>query len=153
MGAEIVFVDTPPAAGEEIRLAIQPADLVLIPCRASIDDLEAVGATAGIAQALGKPCHVVLNACTVRSSLTEEAAHEVTTGGGSICPVRVHERTVFKRAAMAGQGAVETEPGGKAAGEINGLWQWLCGQLCIPAIKGADMLAPLRDVVQAPLHH
>ena len=44
--AEIVFLDTAPHSSDVALAAAEAADIVLIPCRAGILDLRAIGATA-----------------------------------------------------------------------------------------------------------
>src|SRR4051812_48368147 len=43
-GFRLVVIDTPPAVTETIRSVVKLADLVVVPCRPSPDDLNAVGA-------------------------------------------------------------------------------------------------------------
>ena len=43
---ELSIIDTPPAAGPQAYTAAQAADLILIPCRPSLVDLDAIGRTA-----------------------------------------------------------------------------------------------------------
>ena len=54
-GAALCFIDTAPHAESPALAAARAADLVLIPCRASILDLRAVTASYTIAQLAGTP--------------------------------------------------------------------------------------------------
>ena len=59
----------------------------------------------------------------------EAAAYETYFG----CPVRFGERAAFHRSSASGEVAMEAEPEGKAAAEVGALWQWLTGELALPA--------------------
>lgn len=61
-GAAITFIDSAPHATEAALAAAEVADLVLIPCRAGILDLRAIGTTARTIKLSGKQAFVVLNA-------------------------------------------------------------------------------------------
>jgi chromosome partitioning protein len=43
---QLAIIDTPPAAGPQAYTATQSADLILIPCRPSLVDLDAIRRTA-----------------------------------------------------------------------------------------------------------
>ena len=49
----MAILDTPPAAGPQAYTASQAADLVLIPCRPSLIDLDAIRRTAQLIKAAG----------------------------------------------------------------------------------------------------
>jgi chromosome partitioning protein len=59
---DLVVMDTPPAAGPQAYTAAQAADLVLIPCRPSLVDLDAIRRTAQLVKSAGVPAFVVFNA-------------------------------------------------------------------------------------------
>ena len=118
IGGEMLYVDTAPHSDSAALEAARTADLVLIPCRPAILDLEAITNTLAFLRTTGTPVLVVLNAIAATgqdAAQAEEAlsAHQVET-----CPVRLGRRIAFARALVAGQAAQEYEPGGKAAHEI-----------------------------------
>jgi chromosome partitioning protein len=127
-GADLVFVDTAPNADQAALGAARGADLVLIPCRPSSFDLEAVEATLMLAEIAKKPAFVILNAAAPRSGLTAEASDALTAKGAKVAPVIVHQRAAFVNAVIDGRTAIELEPAGKAAAEIDKLWEWIYGQ-------------------------
>ena len=57
-GFALAIIDTPPAAGAEAAEAVQRSDMVLIPCRPSLIDLEAIKRTAQLITATGKQAFV-----------------------------------------------------------------------------------------------
>ena len=52
-GFSLAIIDTPPAAGPQAFTAAQAADLVLIPCRPSLVDLDAIRRTAQLIKSAG----------------------------------------------------------------------------------------------------
>jgi chromosome partitioning protein len=131
-GVELVVIDTPPHADAAMREAVRAADLVLVPTRLRAFDLQAVEATADLVGYAGKPAFVVLNSVPAGAiNLIAQASEFIETLGLSVCPVRFGDRAAFHRSAAAGQVACESDPEGKAAGEAEALWQWVCGQLAI----------------------
>ena len=125
-GAELVILDTAPHSSEVALAAAEAADLVLIPCRAGILDLRAIGATARLAKIAGKPAFVVLNSMPPRASnIIADACGAVAVHGLNVAPVTIQQRAAFAHALTAGQTAQEYEPQGKASEEIGDLYRWL----------------------------
>ncbi len=132
----LALIDTPPAAGPQALTAAQAADLVLIPCRPSLVDLDAIRRTAQLVKSAGVPAFVVFNAAPPgATTLIEDARAIVEAAGLSAAPVVVRERSAFRGAWPQGKAAAEIEPRGKAAAEIAGLMAWICAELkgCTPA--------------------
>ena len=102
------------------------ADVVLIPCRPSILDLEAIANSLDIAKLAHKPATVILNAVAPSGSEADEAEEAITQLGGEACPVRLVNRVAYARAIVYGQAAQEYEPHGKAAQEITALHKFMC---------------------------
>jgi chromosome partitioning protein len=131
-GIELVVIDTPPHADAAVREAVKAADLVLVPVRPRAFDLQAIEATAELIAHTGKPAYVVLNSVPARATKVIADASAFIEGlGVQVCPVRFGERAAFHQSASAGQVASEAAPDGKAAGEAEALWQWVCGELGI----------------------
>ena len=126
IGGEMLYLDTAPHSDSAALEAARAADLVLIPCRPAILDLEAITNTLAFLRTTGKPAAVVLNsvAPTGQDAAQAEqalAAHQVRT-----CPVRLGRRIAFARALITGQTAQEFEPDGKAAREIEHVHTFVC---------------------------
>ena len=99
-------------------------DLLLIPCRTAILDLEAIQSTLRLVRTTGTPAFVVLNAVA-------PAGHDADLAI-EVCPVRLGQRVALARALITGQAAQEIEPNGKAATEIEQLHDFITAhlQLC-----------------------
>ncbi len=139
-GATFIVLDTAPNADQTASLAARAADLVLIPCRASTFDLEAIETTLLLAKAASKPAFVVLNAVPPRSSIGREAAEGLAARGVQISPRQLTHRAAFTHGVIDGRTAQEFEPRGKAAEEIAALYKWLCGAMDMPT-RGHDRKA------------
>ena len=115
---EMLYVDTAPHSDSAALEAARTADLVLIPCRPAILDLEAITNTLAFLRTTGTPVLVVLNAIAATGQDARQAEEALSAQQVETCPVRLGCRVAFARALIAGQAAQEFEPGGKAAREI-----------------------------------
>jgi chromosome partitioning protein len=136
-GADFIVLDTAPNADQAVTLACRSADLVLIPCRPSAFDLEAIETTLSLAKAAKKPAYVILNAVPPRSGIGKEAATGLAAQGASVCPHQLTHRAAFSHGVIDGRTAQEFEPNGKAAGEVTALFRWVCGLVDMPTRKQA----------------
>lgn len=134
LGAQVIVIDTPPNADVEAREAIKAADLVLIPCRPRTFDLHAIETTAGLAKSSGKPSFVILNAGPARAPTLFADASDIVRGYGlEVVPFMIVDRAAFHRDAGIGKTALESEPNGKAAEEIEALWHFVCDHVIMPS--------------------
>jgi chromosome partitioning protein len=121
-GYDLVVFDTAPNADRTALRAAKAADLILIPCRPSQFDLEAIGATLDLCEVAKRPAMVVLNAAPIRSRVVEEAREAVAGRGATVCKVVVRERVVLRHCMPDGRVAAELEPESPAAAEITALY-------------------------------
>jgi len=129
-GADLALLDTAPYAGDVALAAAEAADLVLIPCRAGILDLRAIGTTARVVKLAGKPAYVVLNALPPHAShVLADARAAVAVHGLEVAPMALRQRAAYAHALMVGQTAQEYEPQGKAAEDMATFYTWLRGAL------------------------
>lgn len=129
-GTELIVIDTPPHGDMAAREAVRAADLVLIPTRARAFDLHALEGTAELVAYARKPAFVVLNAVPARATkLIADTTAQVEKLGLMVAPIHFGERAAFHRAAGGGEVASEVEPEGKAASEVDALWDWASTQL------------------------
>jgi chromosome partitioning protein len=125
-----LFLDCPPGFTPIGRTAIESADLVLVVTGPGKVDLSAVASTVEMAQAAGTPFRFVLNGGLFRSRLVGRAVTALRGRGGLLWPP-VHRRVAIAEAMETGLTAVETEPRGAAARELQALW--LAAQVALGA--------------------
>ena len=112
--AAIAVIDTAPHSEAAAMAAARAADLVLIPCRAGILDLRAIGTTAELLKLAQKPAFVVLNAIPPRATqLLEDARAAVEVHDLQVAPVALQQRAAFAHALTARPDG----PGIRAAGQ------------------------------------
>ena len=129
-GAVLTLIDTAPHATDAALAAAEAADLVLIPCRAGILDLRAIGTTARAVKLAGKPAYVVLNTMPSRApNVLVDARAAVAIHGLQVAPFTMQQRVAYAHSLTAGQTAQEYEPLGKAADEIAQIYAWLRREL------------------------
>ena len=122
-GVDLVIVDTPARVEQAALEAAKAADLVLIPCKPSILDIETVRTTAELVQGRSRRLPVVvLNAVPAQGSRHGQAAEAITGMGLSVSPATIGQRVAFEYATQAGQAVTEYEPDGRAAAEIRQLY-------------------------------
>lgn len=135
-GFELAIIDTPPAAGPQAYTAAQAVDLVLVPCRPSLIDLDAIRRTAQLVKSAGISAFVIFNAAPPgATTLLDDARAIVDSSGLAAAPTVLRERSAFRAAWPLGKGVIETEPRGKATAEISELQKWVFEQLhlCTPS--------------------
>jgi chromosome partitioning protein len=123
-GAEWVIIDTPARLQDTVMHAADIADLVIIPAKATIKDLERVEDSIKLACVNGaKPTVVVLNQVRAQGARSEEAEAAIKAQRFPVMPVRIGLRVAFEDSDVSGQTPQETEPSGKAAEEIGQLYK------------------------------
>lgn len=132
MEGDLLIIDTAPHSDSAALEAAKAADLILVPCRPAILDIEAISNTLNLVKTTGKPIFVVMNAVAPQGSEATEAAEAIAELGVGICPVQLRQRVAFSRALISGQSAEEFEPDGKAAQEASQLYAFMCEHLHMP---------------------
>ena len=132
MGGDVLFLDTAPHSDSAALEAAKIADLILVPCRAAILDMEAIVNTLDLVRTTKKPIFVVMNAVAPQGKEREEAVEAITALGVPVCPHRLVERVAYARSLVSGHTAQEFEAEGKAAQEVEQLHAFTCAQLNIP---------------------
>jgi chromosome partitioning protein len=125
-GIGLTVIDTPARSEQSALAAAKIADLIIIPCRPQIYDLETITNTRElIALAGNKPALVVLNAIPSRGDRRDQARLAVENMQLPVCPVSLGQRAAFGDAGTLGQTALEYDPRGKAAEEIRQLYKYI----------------------------
>lgn len=130
-GVDVVFIDTAPNSEGSILTAARLADLVLVPCKPGILDMQAIEITIDlIVNAAKKAPHVIMTMCPPigghgeRSSAVIGEQYSV-----SIVPQRICHRAPYGHSLVAGQSVQEFEPEGKASQEIGSVYRWICSTI------------------------
>jgi len=126
-GAELLIIDTAPHAEDAaIERAANIADIILIPCRPSGPDINAIGETVSLARRSERAAaFTVINSAPVKNPLTEQARAAIARYGIETAPVVIHQRIDHVHGFTDGRSAEEVDPKSKAAREIRALYDWL----------------------------
>lgn len=129
-GFTVAVLDTAGVDSASSHLAMQAADLCLMPARPSRLDIEATGTTFRAVIRMGRSVAFVLNQCPpgrVASRALEAAAGLRMLG--VLAEPMMTARADYQDAMAAGLGVTEYGPDGKAAQEALALWDWAQKQL------------------------
>jgi chromosome partitioning protein len=137
-GADYVFIDTPGKSDTAAVEAARVADLVLIPVRPQIFDLETLSAVRDALRIAGSPhAYVVLNGIHPNATRSAAEQRDVISNafGLPVCPVHLSHRATFADAPDTGQAPQEIEPHGKAAADLEALFEFVDKTAQLPATK------------------
>jgi chromosome partitioning protein len=138
-GAEFVVIDTPPRAEQAAMSAAKAANLILIPCRPAVFDLDTVSTTLELISHAGNSAiAAILNGVPPRGSKGEQASEVIKGLNITVCPVWFGHRAAFSDSGAVGQSAQEYDPGGKAADEIEQVYKFACKLLNSTTNKGVS---------------
>ncbi len=141
MDGDILVIDTAPHSDSAALEAAKLADLVLVPCRPAILDIEAITNTLDLVKTTGTPIVVVMNAVAPQGGEAVEAAEAIAALDVEVSSVQLRQRVAFSRALITGQTVQEFEPGGKAAQEAEHLHAFMCAHLNIPTREAERSVA------------
>ena len=136
-GVNLAIIDTPARSEQTALAAAKSANLIIIPCRPQIYDLETVPNSRELIAIAGDiPTLVVLVAVPARGARGDQARHALTGFGLAVCPPSLGHRAAFGDAGVRGLVALEHEPRGKAAEEIRQVYKYVSGILSKEARRG-----------------
>jgi chromosome partitioning protein len=119
-GWDWVFIDTPPGAMDTVEHAVFSADLVLIPCRPSPVDVEAVDDIVDLCNEHGKPFAFILNAVPHGWGKLADSAAGYLAQSGPVLKQRVASRKPYVAAMTLGKSGAELDRAARE--EIDALW-------------------------------
>jgi len=130
-GFGLLILDCPPYIDKVVKQATEIADYTLIPAQPRFADLRTLPR---VIENVAPPFSVVLNVCTPgingqESSKTREARKLIEESDIPISRVSIVRREAFSDALNGGEAVIEFESQGKAAKEIQDLWEWLQEEL------------------------
>lgn len=131
-GFEWLFIDTPAGVSELPATAATLADLILIPCVPSVDDMDAMAPTVKLVRSSGNPAFFLVNRGRSKN-INDECAVALTSAYG-LPAVNTHISTRLPISDAAVEGLVLSELDGKDTSitkgkeEFQALWKWLTKQ-------------------------
>ncbi len=134
-GVDLVIIDTPGRSDSAAIEAARIADLVIIPVRAQVFDLETLASVRDLLRVAGDPLTYILINCAhpqaKKGAGTAKALIE-STFGFKVLPMHLCSRSSFAEAPTTGKTPQETEPNGKAAQELHEVYMFTCKLLNMP---------------------
>ena len=132
------MIDTAPRAEQGALAAAKAADLVLVPCRPAIYDLETVTTTVELVRLADRdtPLLCVLNGVPPRGTRQQQARDVLAGLNVRVCPASIGHRAAIDHAAALGLSPQEYEPAGKAAGEIAAVYSFVRDLVNSPTPQG-----------------
>jgi chromosome partitioning protein len=128
-GAEFVFIDTAGRNDDSALNAARVSDLVLVPSRTNMVEIETLRAVADLIQLAGNPvARVVLNGIHPTATKHVDEAREMVQQyfGLECAPVHLCHRSVYAEAPTTGKAPQELDPEGKAGAELSRLFEHVC---------------------------
>ena len=130
-GATLAILDTAPHTEASALDAARAAQMVLVPCKPALIDLQAIGSTMDVIHLAKVSARIVFNSVPSRGDLTEQAREAVGIYDVGCAPCEVGHRIAFVHGYNAGLAAQEFEPQGKASKEIRSLYKYIAGEMGI----------------------
>lgn len=127
-GTDLVIIDAPPIAKDIAFQAVENADFIVIPTRPAVLDVMAATETLKLIRRASdppKPSAVVVTFCPTQGREVGDTENAINQLGALLAPVRIHNRVAYSRAQQTGLTATEFEPDGKAALELQQLYEFL----------------------------
>lgn len=129
LGVTLVLIDAPSKIEAPALAAIACSDLVIVPTRPGLLNLDALDATAKILQDSGKLQNAVAVVNAVETNKVEASMGEAKAAlhrlNMAMCPVHVCQRTPLETSLNSGRGITESHRKSPAAEEIRKLWAQL----------------------------
>ena len=141
MKKDLLLIDTPAGAVEDVSEAIVLADAAVMVVRPTLLDIAALARTLAIVRRLRKPSTVVVNQAPVaregvEAPVVKRALRALEYMRLPIAPVILRARSVYQTAVETGRSAEEM-PDQAAAAEISALWDHIDQALLAPAEEEA----------------
>lgn len=121
---DLCIIDTSPNSESATLAAARAADFALIPCRPSLQDIEAIRMTIELVAIAQTRSGIVINAAK-NKSIGQDATTAVGSLGLPIAPITIGDRVGFSHAFTSGLGICEYEPSSKGSNEIKQLYTWV----------------------------
>lgn len=138
-GVDLLIIDTAARNDDSALVAARAADLVLIPCRPQAFDLLTIPNTRDILRVSGDtPALAILNAVPPQGKRQDQARDLLDGLGVPVCPHTIGQRAAFGDAAALGKTPLEYDPSGRAAQEIEHVYDYVSKALSQLAASAQD---------------
>ncbi len=133
-GYDLMVIDTRPSTDMECIEAIRWADACLVVVRPAYFDLTAIVRTVELVTKMNKKAMFVINQAPSRRGGDEpkvilDTYQTLIELGLPVAPIGLRYRAAFQNAVRYGKTVTEYDPDSLAAFEIDGMWDWLTGEL------------------------
>jgi chromosome partitioning protein len=126
---DLAIIDTAGRNDDSALQAARVADLVLVPCRPIMVEIETLPAVKDLLMLAGSPpAFVLLNGIHPTSTRQADEARDMIWKAYALrcCPVHLCQRSAYGEAPTTGQSPQELDPEGKAALELSRLFEFTC---------------------------
>lgn len=145
-GVACVVLDTPPRSETAALEAARAADLVVVPCRPQVVDLETVPVTTQLLALARDPLAVaVLVGVPPRGRRADQARRAIQGLGLRVCPHTIGHRAAWGDANALGLAVTEYQPQGRAATELRRVVGWLRTLVDQPRLLEEEVDAEARS--------
>ena len=124
-------MDTAPHTEASALDAARAAEMVVIPCKPALVDLQAIGSTIDVIRLAKVSARIVFNSVPSRGDLTAQAREAVSIYDVPCAPCELGHRIAYVHAYNAGLATQEFEPSGKASREVHALYKYLASEMDI----------------------
>ena len=122
-GIQLVVIDTPPRSADAALAAAKLADVIVLPCRPQMYDLETIPNTLELVATArsGKgalPMMAVLTAVPAQGNRHEQAKQAIEALGVAVCAQTIGQRAAFGDAGALGMSVLELDGRSRASEEV-----------------------------------
>lgn len=117
-----LFIDTPGGSLTLMKLAVEHADLIVIPTRPSPLDVKSLNPIVELCEIAGRPFVFILNGVTLQSAMTDGARNYLVSRYGHPIIEEMQFREAHAAAMLSGATAPELDAHGDAAAECRAVF-------------------------------
>ena len=129
-GADLIIFDTPARLSDHTTGPVELADLVIIPTKTTVKDLERVKASYELVTKISDtPTFILVNQARPQGDRADQSVEFLNSMGFTVCPHSFGYRVAYEDADTTGQTPQETDARSKASDEIKMVYQYTIKEL------------------------